>query len=385
MTSGRPLSYHLEELALISAEGLEAAVIRLEQLLADSNASEDDFQQLFEEHPVVLETLGYVRWTAKPRLPLEGERRYEPDFLAERHDSRVEIIDLKTPYERLVISPNRRERFTAKVNEYVAQVHEYDEYFEDHENRQRCEELHGFVVAKHPPKLIIVGRDEDTDKWAVWRQLDRLASSLSIITYDDVRAALLREHAKLTLAPESLAGSSFLAHIEFSRLNVRRRKYLLDLMGDAGNRLSIYLDEDDRLSLEVTTASGERLIAPTVEQPGRFEIGPPLLLQFDVGSNRDLGILQIRIEDRVTAELRIPGVDLQLEPAFSRGVLGNNIDYTAGGAFALRELMWYSVPLNFRDRYRLVDYIRRKREASSAAVVFSGGQGMDINLQGRSS
>lgn len=271
------------------------------------------------------------------------------------------------------------------MTEYVAQVHEYDEYFDDHENRQRCEELYGFVVAKHPPKLIIVGRDEDTDKWAVWRQLDRRTSSLRIITYDDVRAALLREHAKVTLSRETLAGLSFLAHIQFGRLNVRRRKYLLDLMGDAGNRLSIYLDEDDRLILEAMTASGERLIAPTVQQPGRFEIGPPLLLQFDVGSNRDVGILQIRVEDRLTAELRIPGVDLELEPAFSRGVLGNNIDYTAGGVFALRELMWYKTPLNFRDRYRLVDYIRQRREVPSAAAVFSGEQGMDINLQGRSS
>lgn len=349
-------------------------------MLADSRATESDHQETFEAHPAILETIGYIRWLPRPRLPLDAERYLEPDFLAERPDSRVEVVELKTPYENLTVSPDRRERFTAKMTSYVSQVHEYDEYFDDRENRQRCEELHG-LVAKHPPKLIVVGRDENVDKLAIWRQEDRLASSITVMTYDDIRSALLREHAKLTVTRELLEGATFFVHLEFSPLVVDRRKYLLDLIGDACNRLSVYLDAADVLVLEVTTGDGRVLQAPTMPRAGVFEIGPPILLQYDIGSSHDAAILQMRVEDRIAAELRIPGLNLGKELSFVRGVIGNSVDYTAGGAFALRESTWYTAVPDFRDRLRLVEYFFNKRIESSAAVVFSGEQAMDVDLR----
>jgi hypothetical protein len=361
----------------ITLEGLETATMELEALLTHGTADEAAFQHLFERYAVVLQTMGYTRWKARPQLPLNGDKHLVPDFLAEDHTGRVEIIDLKTPYETVVLYRERRERFTAKVTEYIAQVHEYDEFFDDAHHRARCEDLHGFVVAKHPPKVLIIGRDADVDKFAVWRQTSRLASEVRIHTYDDVRAALLREHTKMALGLDAIVGACILLHLVIYKTSPGRRQYIWDLLGEEGNRLSVYVDSSHALVLELTTVSGSTLRATVPHGSGGFDYDRPLIVQCVVGSYRDGGVLQLRIEDGVAAELKVSGVDLRQELAYTKGTLGNSIDYAAGGTFAMMECVMASPP-GFRDRLALAEYFLEKRATSSAAVVFSGHHGLDL-------
>jgi hypothetical protein len=118
-------------------------------------------------------------------------------------------------------------------------VHEYDEYFDDFEHRKTTLEQFGVDVQRRPDKVLIIGRDGDTDKREVHHQLTRLASHVTVLTYDDVLSALIQ--AQGVLAGEDAAsdsGLSMFLRIAFDDPKEHRRGYVFDFVGDRGNRLS---------------------------------------------------------------------------------------------------------------------------------------------------
>ena len=286
----------------LSREALEAAIFDLERLLADATR-EEDFQRYFEARPAALAALGYKRAAPRPRLPIATGGEYIPDFLVEPNTRPPELLDIKTPDERIVIDRPRRAKFTSAYESYISQLHDYQEYFNEAAHRKECQRLTGIDVPMSPRMVILGGRDAGLDKVLLHAHLQRRGDALQLLTYDDLRTELVREHSRYAAA-EDLADISIFAVVCFRRGVAGRRRYFIDT-ADAGSqsRCSIYLDEADNLTFEVTGRDGPPLIAKTPEG-AYFEFERFYLAGFEYGASDDLTVLQVRIDDEMVSEQR---------------------------------------------------------------------------------
>lgn len=134
----------------------------------------------------VVSTLANVRPETDHRF---AESRRETDFGrgARVHIRPVQdIIDLKRASARLVRNQPRRLRFGAFVEEAVAQLMHYRDWFDDPENRAQFRKRHG-LSAYRPRVVAIIGRDSDFPSEEATRLLlDRLPNGAELKTYDDV-------------------------------------------------------------------------------------------------------------------------------------------------------------------------------------------------------
>jgi Shedu protein SduA, C-terminal len=363
---------------------VERAVVELEQLLEENPDDEAKYQALFESYPVILDVLGYRERLQRPRLRKRDGGYFEPDFLAVRSSRLWEVVDLKTPGEEPLLGLTRRERFSARFQSYLSQVHEYDEYFDDFEHRKSTLERFGADVQRRPDKVLISGRDADTDKRQVHHQLTRLASHVTVLTYDDVLSALVQAHGVLTGEEATTdSGLSMFLHLAFDNPLDDRRGYVFDFVGDRGNRLSLYMNERRRLVLEVTMDDGEVLALP-INVPAHNS-SEPILVNVEAGVRGTRGVMQVRIDDSIVGQLNLTGNDVRRAMGFSRATLGTDVDYTSGGWFGLLDWVIYPNLIGFRDRLKLVEYFMWKRETADGIVIFGGEQGMDMqNLGGNS-
>jgi hypothetical protein len=342
-------------------DALEAAIVQLEALLGVPGTPEDSYQRYFEANPAALAALGYRRAVSQPRLPIVGDGHFIPDFLVDPDNRPPEVLDLKTPDERIIIDRARREKFTAKVESYISQLHDYREYFGDAVHRQACTDLTGLMVPADPAMVMIVGRDSGLDRLAIHNQLQRRNQSLRIVTFDDVRADLLREHASRYGATEDLAGISIYAVVSFHSTHRGRRRYLLDAreMGSS-SRCSVYLDEVDRLTFEVTDRHATAMAIKAGKSEG-FELGRFYFLSCSYGASDDLTVLDVRLDDNLVAEQRLArrgDLSVALDPELM--TVGADVAGTNNGAFDLAELCIFGKILPFSDRLQLALYFAGK-------------------------
>jgi hypothetical protein len=344
-------------------EALEAAIVELEALLAVSGTPESRYQRYFEANPAALAALGYRRAVPQPRLPIAGGGQFIPDFLVEPLGRPPELLDLKTPDERIIIDRERREKFTAKVDSYISQLHDYAEFFRESAHRQACSDLTGLDVPASPAMVMIVGRDSGLDKLALHKQLQRRGQSLQILTFDDVRTELLREHASRYGATEDLAGIAIHAVVSFHSTHQQRRQYFLDT-ADLGSpsRCSVYLDEDANLTFEGTDRNATPISIRAGQTEG-FQLDRFYYLSFAYGASDDLTVLEVRLDDKLVAEQRLArrfGLSGDLSLEREQMTLGANVAGTDNGAFDLAELCVFGRILPFADRLRLALYFADK-------------------------
>ncbi|HXC44154.1 MAG TPA: Shedu anti-phage system protein SduA domain-containing protein [Candidatus Dormibacteraeota bacterium] len=165
---------------------LKGEVEKFEQLLSRQKISESELQRFLEEHPQILQTLGYSHIYPHVVLERSDNRNLIPDFILEPvHDEWCDILDLKLPTMKTVVGGADRKTLSSGAHELVAQLREYATFFEDPRHARRVEELYGIKCYK--PKLVgVIGRDP---RLADERQLRRLMTSYAdakILTFDQL-------------------------------------------------------------------------------------------------------------------------------------------------------------------------------------------------------
>jgi len=179
--------------ATTEAIALKEAVEELEYLLNDINASEQSFQVFFERHPRLILNDDYKK--AHPQITLTKDKgSLIPDFLLEPYNqnSLCDILDLKLPRAKLFVLKKNRMRFSAAVMEACSQLREYNQFFDDKENRERIYQEYGLLAYK-PKMMVIIGRRGDIDP-VNYRKIESDLPQLFLRTYDDV---LKKAQAKL--------------------------------------------------------------------------------------------------------------------------------------------------------------------------------------------
>jgi len=170
-----------------------SAVEEFEYLLNNPRTKECAYQAFFENHPDFILNDEYKK--AYPHLTLErDEGPLIPDFLLEpiEESSLIDVLDLKLPTTNIYVLKKNRMRFSSAVMEAVAQLREYQMFFDEKENRERIRNKYG-LLAYRPKMIVIIGRRGNIDPISE-RKIQSDFPQLILRTYDEV---LLRAKKKI--------------------------------------------------------------------------------------------------------------------------------------------------------------------------------------------
>ena len=164
---------------------IDKAIEQLNELLKDSDSSEEDFHEFFSKHPIFLTGLSYKTIRSKIVLEREEEGPLIPDFFLEPVTIGLwDILDIKKLKAKIWTQKKNRERFSSNVHEVVAQLREYGNYFDDRGNRELIKSRYGINCYK--PRLIaVIGSRHGIDDYS-FRNAEGDFSSVKIRTFDDL-------------------------------------------------------------------------------------------------------------------------------------------------------------------------------------------------------
>ncbi|MFL6288579.1 MAG: Shedu anti-phage system protein SduA domain-containing protein [Actinomycetes bacterium] len=347
---------------------LEAAIVALSTAM-NTGVREDQYQALFEQHPVIAEVLGYTRAVAQPNLPLPGGKAYIPDFIAERRDNGLaDVVDLKLPDTRLLLGRKRREAFTAAMNSYLGQMCDYQDYFDEQEHRKYVRQQYGLRVPSRPNTVLIAGRSDDIDPVELHRQVVR-RPGVRIVSFDDVLRELHFERGRHYGRWEDIGGLAFYSILRFRRGHEHRDRYLFEAEGEDGFRMGVCLKGRSQLVLRVhSPLAGDLEVAAAHVEYDRWSA-----VSCVIGAADSITLLQIRIDDRLVAEQRVEGFDAGSQ-LFEHLTMGANRAGENGGVLDVWEHMVFTRLPTFQERLQLAEYLRAEVANVSSYVQFSGNQ-----------
>lgn len=145
-----------------------------------------DLQKFFEANPEFLHFgTRYSRILPHVILKREGKSDLIPDFLLERvTDGYCDVLDIKLPDKKILVGSDERGRFSCAVEDAIAQVNEYREYFSDPRNRENTEKAHDIKIYK-PNILVLIGGSSNINVEELIRIRDRRKDG-EVITYSDL-------------------------------------------------------------------------------------------------------------------------------------------------------------------------------------------------------
>lgn len=165
------------------------SIAEFEDLINSRNVLEQTFQNFFERHPEFLKSLDFEKIHPQPILYKDDGARLIPDFFLEQIDCGWHAIaDLKRPYDNMVIRKKNRVYFAQRIQDAIAQLLYYKEWFEDPKHREEFERTQRLSTKVYRPKMVLIaGRSahfiDDVERI---RLLSAQDANLSLWTYDDV-------------------------------------------------------------------------------------------------------------------------------------------------------------------------------------------------------
>lgn len=125
----------------------------------------------------------YLKWIESSED--NTDTAINPDLMIERDDGYYDIYDLKTALlnkKKITKGKRSRRRFIDYVEEGVAQLANYAEYFDYAKNREHALQKYGIQV-KNPNLILIVGNYDNVNKTEV-EEASRRLKNFTIIDYD---------------------------------------------------------------------------------------------------------------------------------------------------------------------------------------------------------
>ncbi len=169
----------------VSLQSLSEGIKVFRNLIAKKTLEESELQDFFEKNPMFLCLATYKRLLPQLALERVDDTKLIPDFFLQRvTDDYWDILDIKLPQKPILAGSRDRRRFAAEVNDAIAQVRQYREYFEDPRNREKLRSEHGILVHK-PKTMVLIGASSETDR----EELSRIRAQqpdVAIMAYDEI-------------------------------------------------------------------------------------------------------------------------------------------------------------------------------------------------------
>ena len=159
--------------------------------LSEQNISERVIDKFINEHAILFaKSMNYKR--AIPQVTLNWIDREEndpkqsiPDYFMELQNGLFHILDLKKGFLGRDIIKGRigRKRFIDYVAELVAQLKEYERYFDKEANRKFALDNYGIKLSSNLSLIGIVGGYYEVDEEEVGKVLKQFDSRITIMSY----------------------------------------------------------------------------------------------------------------------------------------------------------------------------------------------------------
>lgn len=375
-------------------DGLHSALYELLNLLGkynskSNNVGEDDFQILFEEHNYIWAVLGYSNVIAQPKCDLFVEQDIEgdyiePDFIAYNQiRDRWEVVDLKLPKKSIQLNNRkRRKRFRSEIEDYIVQVEEYSRYFNESSHRNYVESEYNAEIQPNPPVVLVLG--SRLNQKEINNQLDRYRHDISIIQYNKILSLLRKKFVKESGEQGGLPGVTVASRMTLMSEPESSREYIFDLSTTMGpERLSLYLTNEDVLTLEITSNSG---LSIDVSVPWKkvFKIGEQRMLYVEFASTEELSFARVfagsEILDEMLLTMKVPFADIERGGGF-KGVgdafdlyLGADKNGENGATFVSHELVMLSKAEELEERLEFMKYLEQKIEKDYQGVFLKNNE-----------
>lgn len=157
------------------------------------NMNETMIVEFLKTHPkIIKQALGSKNFLSEASFPwLEGnpdssEKTIRPDLMIERDDGFYDIYDLKTALinkNNITKGKHKRRNFIEYVEDGIAQLANYEDYFNFPKNRDYALKEYG-VKVKSPNLVLVVGNYDNVDKSEVKEACRKLKGNISIIDYE---------------------------------------------------------------------------------------------------------------------------------------------------------------------------------------------------------
>jgi len=171
-------------------------------------------------------------------------------------------------------------------------------------------------------------------------------------------------------------GMSIHMRLRIHHLAVNRRRYIIDLGKQAGERLSFYISASNIFTLSVVDAKGESHLIQIPAVEDGVPLGDFIYLACEVGVAKQSTALSIWINGRKLASMKLSyNVDIAALDV-RNGVIGADLRGENGAAFDLVEIGSYSLTLTKGKIKRLAKLY--KKAPVSKYVNFNGAQWMRI-------
>ena len=282
---------------------LEEAIVKLQSLLEEESLHEERFQEYFEKHTIVFESLGYI--AQYPKIHLEsGDSSMYPDFILENQTSLFEIWDVKLPYEKIIKSKKYRDELYSKVSsEYAGQLREYSDFFDDSFNREMILKQYGINVQKKPKKYLIIGRNENLDRQRLHEIQTSRGHDIEIFTYDDILIVLKKRLLSASIPEQRLFGTSLLILLGIVKNDALKNRYIIDLgFEQRPERFSMHLDNNRSIYFTIIGSNGIKYELES-KLPGDENY---FYLHCSIGCSDDISFLEFFINGNIVGSLEVP-------------------------------------------------------------------------------
>jgi hypothetical protein len=168
---------------------------QLQNLYLFPNLHETVIGEFLYSHPEIIhKSLSTKNFKYEPDLLwIEGPERNKdkainPDLLVERSDGFYDIYDLKTAAltkQKITKGLRRRRRFIDYIQEGIAQLANYREYFLFQKNRDYAKEKYGIEISD-PNLTLIVGNYENVNPKEIQEACRQLDNNIIIMDYDSL-------------------------------------------------------------------------------------------------------------------------------------------------------------------------------------------------------
>ncbi|NJL29148.1 MAG: DUF4263 domain-containing protein [Thermoanaerobaculia bacterium] len=167
----------------------------LEELINSERTRENDLQLYFKRNPEVLAGLDFGDVHSQPILFKDDGSKLIPDFFLEKVDPGWDaILDLKKPDVDIIVRRKNRNYFSQWIQNAIAQLQFYREWFENPSNCRDLEARLGLPGRIFRPKMILVAgrRSSFESEIERIRLVSNQSDRLEFWTYDDVLARARR-------------------------------------------------------------------------------------------------------------------------------------------------------------------------------------------------
>lgn len=346
-------------------QDFENALNELDILLSNEDLNERYFQDWFETHGIIFHSLGFKKVIPHGVLMKDGNKEI-PDFIVQTVDDIWYIFEIKRPDTKVLKSQIRRKIFYNTFREYISQCYEYSDFFNELTNREKFNSKYGTNIQKNLKSIIVAGRNNGIDKIEIHNILFREGAKIEFLTYDDIRNSLEFYRASLFSKYEQLNGYSISLYLKIFRAR-RKRNFIFDLGSvEEKNRISIYVDENDHLTLRVKDNQGNNYLARIKEKRFGFEYGQPIFICCDLGIGEEYSIISLEINGQYFKDIILDAIDFDFDYVMKPEALdeeklinmkiATDINGKESSNYHFSEIFIYSKTMTFQNKSQLRNY-----------------------------